>query len=124
MTDDEARKLATRMIDSWPNGPKAYVWRDILLPLDAARAAEAYRRLLTGDNGRPRTPGQFADEYAALRPIDTGSRPGYLSVTNPVGPRQHIAQLRARAERGDMAAAVELERWERLLPARQERETA
>jgi len=45
MTDDEARKLATRAIDTWPSGPKAYIWINDLKPLDLGIATAAMRQL-------------------------------------------------------------------------------
>ena len=67
MTDDEARQLATRIIDTWPNGSKAYVWRDLLEPLSAGRAGTAYARLLRDhENARAPSPGQFMALYRSL----------------------------------------------------------
>lgn len=47
MTDDEARKIATQTIDTWPTGPKAYVWINELTPLDAGIARAAFKELRT-----------------------------------------------------------------------------
>ena len=45
MTDDEARTLATRMIDTWPSGPKAYIWRNEFTHLDAPPAYTAFGKM-------------------------------------------------------------------------------
>lgn len=66
MTDDEARKLATRIIDTWPSAAKAYVWRDELINLDPTHAATAYRRCARTAH-RPPTPADFLDAYDTAR---------------------------------------------------------
>ena len=33
MTEDDARRHAQRMTDTWPAGPKGYVWRDLVAEL-------------------------------------------------------------------------------------------
>jgi hypothetical protein len=81
MTDDEARALATRIIDTWPTGPKAYIWRDALRPLDYGTAGTAYvrlRKLVT--TGAP-TPGRFEDEYRALHTPATDPTPTAVCQT-------------------------------------------
>jgi hypothetical protein len=68
MTDDEARKLATRIVDTWPTGPKAYIWRDLLIALDAKASAAAYRTLTLDDRaGKSPTPAQFHAHYRLAR---------------------------------------------------------
>lgn len=66
MNDDEARKLATRIIDTWPSAAKGYVWRDTLVDLDPTHAATAYRRCARTAH-RPPTPADFLDAYDAAR---------------------------------------------------------
>lgn len=81
MTDDEARRLATRIIDTWPTGPKAYIWRDTLIDLDATHAATAYRTCLRVAT-RPPAPADFLDAYTAAIP----ATPGRSSSTPPGTP--------------------------------------
>lgn len=64
MTDDEARTLATRFIDTWPAGSRAYVWRDLFAELEPGLAVDAYHRLQRDCDKAP-TPGQFHAAYRA-----------------------------------------------------------
>jgi hypothetical protein len=66
VNDDEARKLATRIIDTWPAGSKGYVWRDVLVELDATLAGVAYRRCARTASRAP-APADFLDAYDAAR---------------------------------------------------------
>ena len=113
MTDDEARKLAQRCIDTWPNGPKAYIWRDAVLPLDAGAAAKAYRALLNETEKTP-TIGRFMAHYAALTRVDNGGR--MIRWTgNEIGLDEYLTRLQARADMGGQDAADELGNWQRWL---------
>lgn len=68
MTEDDARQLATRIIDTWPNGPKAYIWRETLEPLHAGTAGTAYVRLRSDHaNGRAPSTGEFVAVYRSLQ---------------------------------------------------------
>lgn len=76
MTDDEARDLATRFIDTWPGGTKAYIWRETLEPLDAGRAGTAYVKLRREhEHGKAPNPGQFMVAYNALNVATGPSKP-------------------------------------------------
>lgn len=66
MTEDEARRLATRFIDTWPTGARAYVWRDLFIDLEPGLAIDAYHRLEVECDRAP-TPGQFHAAYRAAR---------------------------------------------------------
>jgi hypothetical protein len=64
VTEDEARKLATRMIDTWPSGPKGYIWQNELKALQFEHAAEAFR-LLRQETDKATT-AQFHQRYRAV----------------------------------------------------------
>lgn len=66
MNDDEARRFARRMIDTWPNGPKGYVWEDAAKPLDAGHARIALRRLEATAKRAP-TIAELLEQYEAAR---------------------------------------------------------
>lgn len=66
MTEEQARKLAWRIVDTWPTGAKAYVWSGVLLNLDH-HAADVTVRLLTGELRSPPTPGTFLAAYRTQR---------------------------------------------------------
>lgn len=114
MTDDEARRLATRIIDTWPNGPRAYIWRDTLIDLDYELAVHAYRTLEREVVRGAPTPGQFHAAYnahtRALNPPTTEP----AADTEPfVSLGAHLDDLRDRARRGDTEAVAELHSWQR-----------
>lgn len=110
MTEDQARKLAQRCIDSWPSGPKAYIWRDVLLDLDADYAAVAYRTLVRSAERAPNT-GQFMTHYRAVQPPP--ALPGWAPPANAITLEEYLCRLAERSARGDEAATIELERWQR-----------
>ena len=111
MTDDEARKLAQRCADTWPAGPKAYVWRDALLPLDANYAAAAYRRMST-EQDRP-TIARFASEYHGLIPRDEGRRASIDHDAISLG--EYLERVQMRALNGSHEAQAEMDRWTKHL---------
>lgn len=92
MTEDQARKLAARIIDTWPGGARAYVWRDVLLPLDN-HAADVTYRILTREQTAPPTPGLFVSAYRAQRARLMA--PAQLSLAEPDAPtlglREYLA---------------------------------
>lgn len=115
MTDDEARKLATRIVDTWPNGAKAYVWRDVLIALDARHAAVAYRTLSLDEHaGKSPTPAQFHAHYRKAR------QPVYDGPTGPSfeGPVMPLSDPRAAGafEHGYAQGQAELARIRQHLP--------
>lgn len=115
MTEDEARRLATRIIDTWPTAAKAYVWRDLLIPLDSELARDTYRRLEREiDKGAP-TPGQFHTVYRSIEKTyepTPSSSPHQLE--EGLSPSEYLARVQARVQHGDRQAAEELMRWERF----------
>jgi hypothetical protein len=116
MTDDEARAMATRFIDTWPTGPKAYVWRDILQDLDHQTATHTYRTL-TRDSKHAPTPGHFHDVYRAhqraLTPPDT-TNPAAYERRNAISLDTYLAGVQAHADTGNQDSIDELERWLRF----------
>lgn len=113
MTEDEARKLAQRCIDTWPAGPKGYIWRDALLPLDAHYAAAAYRRMST-EQDRP-TVARFIAEYHALMP--RGDAPAHTIDRGAISLGEYLERVQLRALKGDHEAQSEMDRWTRHLGA-------
>lgn len=73
MTDDEARTLATRIVDTWPNGPKGYIWRNELTTLDHTHATDAFRDMRR-DVERP-TLSTFHAYYRAARARTNANQP-------------------------------------------------
>lgn len=65
MTDDDARKIATQAIDTWPNGPKGYVWQNEIRGCDAELARTAMARLRRETDRA--TTAQFHAVYNAVR---------------------------------------------------------
>ena len=114
MTNDEARTLARRIIDTWPTGAKGYVWQEILNPLDAGRATDAYRQLITESTTKPPSPGQLLAAHHAHgeRPTERRHGPVYDPADGPIMSRdEYLGRLEQRALRGDTYAAQELETW-------------
>lgn len=68
MTNDEARTLARRIIDTWPTAAKGYIWQETLTDLDHTQATRTYHQLRTEATTRPPTPGQFLAVYYANGP--------------------------------------------------------
>lgn len=114
MTEDDARKHAQRMIDTFPNGPKAYVWRELFNDLDGAIAHGAYHALIKTAPKAP-TPGQFMEHYRAQMPRAeariTRSDPDGISLA------EYLERVTTRAVNGNHDAVAELERWGRHLNA-------
>lgn len=111
MTEDQARKLATRIIDTWPTGPKAYIWRDVLIHLDPIKAADVYRHFVeTADKV---TIGQFKSEYDRRT---RSERPTTIRWTgHEIGFDEYIGRLRVKASNGESEAIEELANWNRWL---------
>ena len=111
MTDDEARRLATRIIDTWPNGPRHYIWRDLITHYNHHLAQHTYQRL-QHQLDRPPTTGQFHATYRALeRGAQTPDQPELEEAT--LSRNEYLQRVAERA-RNDPAAADELEHWRRL----------
>jgi hypothetical protein len=115
MTDDEARRLATRIIDTWPTAAKAYIWRDLLTPLDLTTARQAYWTLEREITKGAPTPGHL---LAAYRAAERAAHPPSTEQPELDGPalsrHEYLDRLAARADT-DPAAARELRSWRRLI---------
>lgn len=114
MTEDEARRLATRIIDTWPSGAKAYIWRDQLQPLDHHTATVTYKQLTAGAT-QPPTPGTFMNAYRTNRARsmqDTITKPLPFQPEPLISLHEYLEHLTARA-RTNPTAADELECWQR-----------
>lgn len=123
MSPDEARKLATRLIDTYPNGPKAYIWRDTLTELDAHDAADAYHDLLKSAERTP-TIAHFLAAYHAIRrrrhSTPHRNQPDGTEIT--LG--EYLTRITRRAQTGNQDALDELERWQRFLGANPEQQAS
>jgi hypothetical protein len=115
MTDDEARKLATWIIDTFPTGPKAYIWRDALHDLDAQRAADVYRHM--ADHVDRLTIGAFKGEYNRRARADQMYHAGVRWTGTEISLDEYLGRLQVRAASGESAAVDELSNWERWLSA-------
>jgi hypothetical protein len=112
VTDEDARKLATRIIDTWPHGAKAYVWRDVLIELDPVHASVAYRRCARTASRAP-TPADFLDAYDAARADARRDQadqhlPAQCALCNGTGwvEASHIEAHALRACNGDPIAGT------------------
>lgn len=113
MTEDQARKLAERIIDTWPGGARAYVWRDVLFALDH-HAADVTVRLLTKSATSPPTPGTFLVAYKSQRARLMEPQQLTIAVDEErIGPNGYLDRLRERAQQ-DPASAEELAALERV----------
>lgn len=85
MTPDEARTLSARIIDTWPNGPKAYIWANELRDLDPTRATRAFAAMRK-EVDRP-TLAAFHVHYAATRTatVDELDRPARCQLCDGTG---------------------------------------
>lgn len=108
MTDEQARKLAIRIIDTWPNSAKAYVWRDTLLGLDQHTADVTYRTLCANATSAP-TPGLFLITYRAERSRLTAAVQPVLELVpiDAISRDEYLERLQRRATH-DARAADEL----------------
>lgn len=112
MTEEDARRLALRCTDTWPEGTRGYVWREVFSGLDQSLALDAYVHL-TKTARRPPTPGAFREAYDALQRAEhhqreANERPAPYQATSFA---DYLARLTARADRGDAVALDELEAW-------------
>lgn len=112
MTDDEARKLATRCIDTWPSGPKAYTWHALFTDLDANYAAVAYRALQREATKTP-TPGQFMAHYNAAIPSPNSDT--WRPPVDAISLGEYLERVQLRATNGSHEAQAEMDRWSKHL---------
>jgi len=112
MTEDEARKVAQHCIDAWPNGPKAYIWRELLEGLDYGPAVGAYKALVREAEKTP-TPGRFMAHYAHLARGDDAPRQVRIAG-NEISLGEYLERLALRAASSHEAQA-EYDRWTRHL---------
>jgi len=81
-----ATQLATRMIGTWPSGPRQGVWFDVLVDLDDLGLAEVAYKLLRDGYDRVPTVPVFRGEYARLvraRAAQVERTPGHIGRTAP-----------------------------------------
>jgi hypothetical protein len=97
MTEDETRKIATHAVDTWPAGPKAYIWRDAINDLQYGPAVGAYNALTRDDNG------------------GTGIR----WTGNEISFDDYLKRIQARADMGNQDAADELANWRKWLAGKE-----
>jgi hypothetical protein len=108
MTGDEARTLARRIVDTWPTAAKGYIWQDILTPLDATRAANAYHQLVTEATTRAPSPGQLLAIYHAEEHHPPEHHGPYYDPAD--GPIMSLEQYLA-SPNSDPVARRALQRW-------------
>lgn len=114
MTDDDARTIATWIIDTWPTSAKAYVWKGVMKDLDAGTAKGAYRQLARTSE-RPPTPGQFCAEYNRLVRSAAPSGPSAIRWRgDEISLDEYLDKL-SRKALISTDAADELKNWERWL---------
>jgi hypothetical protein len=104
MTDDEARKLAQRITDTWPTGARAYIWRDILRPLDPHLALTVYRTI-RDNNTHPPTPGEYKLAYKQALARTIALEQPELPLSNVIGLDQYLQRVTDQDE---------LQHWHRL----------
>lgn len=114
MNDDDARQIATWIIDTFPSGPKAYIWKGLLKELEAGTAKGAYRQLARTCEKAPTT-GQFMAEYNRLIRTETGNHyRGPVWRGDEIGLDDYLDKLVLKAQHNP-DAADELGNWERWL---------
>lgn len=98
MNGDERARLVERIVATWPNGPRGFVWTTVLAELDGDLATAAYERLVRElEHGYPTT-GKFLATYWACRRPDYGpTRP------EDTGPVVSMADYLARHPTGELA---------------------
>ena len=113
MTEDEARKVAQHCIDAWPTGPKAYIWRELVIDLEYGPAVGAYKQLAR-DSIKAPTTGQFMAHYHALQPSRTDAR-GIRWNGDEISLGEYLERVQMRAVNGSHEAQAEMDRWHRHL---------
>lgn len=113
MTEDECRKVCTHLIDAWPNGPKAYIWREALEQLKYPLAVQAFKAMR---DEYPKTPtvAVFRQFYGRFAPTATG-HPGISWQGNEIGLDEYLKRLAERSATGSQDATDELDNWNRWL---------
>jgi hypothetical protein len=117
VTEDETRKIATHAIDTWPSGPKGYIWRDAISDLDYGPAVGAYK-LLVRESERTPTIGRFMAHYNALTRSDNGGT-GIRWTGNEISLDDYLKRIQARADMGNQDAADELANWRKWLAGKE-----
>jgi len=121
MTEDEARSLARRIIETWPNGAKGYVWAEALKGLDYEHAMDAYRSL-RGDAVRTPVVGELVALYRQERARHRAAQPTPKAYDDghdgPLMSMGEYLDLQARrADKGDGEAVKNLASWQRAMTA-------
>ena len=116
MSEEQARHLADKIIATWPNSAKHYIWKELLLKLDHHTADVTYRILRDGAQNTP-TPGNYMLAYNNQVNRLKAQPPAQLldrdrSSAQLIDLTEYLQRLRARAERNP-EAADELKRWTR-----------
>jgi hypothetical protein len=118
VTDEEARKIAQHCIDAWPNGPKAYIWREVVIDLDYGTAVGAYKALVKKPFKTLVTVGAFKAEYDNLNHQHTDAR-GIRWTGNEISLDDYLKRIQARADMGNQDAADELANWRKWLAGKE-----
>lgn len=117
MTETEAQEIARLMIDTWPTGPRAYIWARFAREFAHDLARETYSRLAR-ENDRPPTLQRFGEMYRVVRREHEPMLLEEPDEDDTIDRREYLRRLAARAER-DPVAADELERWRRMMAVQQ-----
>lgn len=91
VNDVERQRMIDLLTQTWPNGPRARIWTDVLADLDHGYANIAYTRLR--DRARSVSIAEFRDEYRAVRaerlppepPCQHCDGTGWVTVLTAVG---------------------------------------
>lgn len=112
MTESEANEIARLMIDTWPTGPRAYVWARFVREFAHDLARETYDRLAR-EIDRPPSLQRFGEMHRVVRREHKPAMLEEPDEDDTIDRREYLRRLAARAER-DRAAADELENWRRI----------
>lgn len=119
MTETEAAHLVNLLIGTWPAGPRGYVWRDVLRPLEHPIADLTYRQLR--NHNERITVAEYLDAYT--RHTDRRDAQNLFrqrQATRDIEPAEeeisldeYLQRLHRRAAAGSLEAQQELAAWRR-----------
>lgn len=118
-TPEQIAGIVTRIVDTWPKGPRGHIWTSYLTDLNATHATllGVYEHLRnTRDYDNPPGPAAFSNTVRDITRLDSPPRPPTPTDTGPtLSLDEYLEQLNYRATYGPdtQAATDELACWAR-----------